>query len=101
LTPAHFAEFEKCYGDDPNGRGKRSESDSPEGRWRVFDLEEVKEHHYKLDAFKWLRDDEADDPGDLPEPEELITEAMEELQFALDDLADMQRFLEVGGGVDA
>ena len=20
LTPEHFAEFEKCYGDDPNGR---------------------------------------------------------------------------------
>ena len=28
LTPAHFAEFERCYGDDPNGVPKRSESDS-------------------------------------------------------------------------
>jgi hypothetical protein len=29
LTPEHFAEFEKCYGSDPNGRGKRKEKDSP------------------------------------------------------------------------
>ena len=34
---------------------------------------------------------------ELPEPEELITEAMEELQLALDDLADMQRLLEGNG----
>lgn len=25
LSPKHFAEFEKCYGDDPNGLSKRSE----------------------------------------------------------------------------
>ena len=57
-------------------------------------IDEIKEHHYKLDAFKWIRDEELDDPDDLPEPEELITEAMEELQLALDGLADMQRLLE-------
>ena len=89
LTAKHFAEFEKCYGDDPNGLSKRSESDSTEDRWRSFTIDEVKEHHYKLDAFKWIRDEELDDPDELPEPEELITEAMEELQLALDDLADI------------
>lgn len=97
LTPAHFAEFEKCYGGDPNGRSKRSETDSVEGRWRNFTLDEIKERHYKLDAFKWLRDEELDDPTELPEPEELITEAMEELQLALDDLADVQRLFEGNG----
>jgi type I restriction enzyme M protein len=98
LTAKHFAEFEACYGDDPNGRDKRSEDDSSERRWRSFTLDEIKRHHYKLDAFKWIRDEELDDPEDLPEPEELITEAMEELQLALDDLADMQRLIEVNGG---
>ena len=62
-------------------------------------IDEIKEHHYKLDAFKWLRDEELDDPDDLPEPEELITEAMEELQLALDDLADIQRLLEANGSL--
>jgi type I restriction enzyme M protein len=100
LTEKHFAEFEHCYGDDPNGRSKRTEDDSSEGRWRSFSLGEIQSQHYKLDAFKWLRDEELDDPGDLLEPEELITEAMEELQLALDDLADIQRLLEGNGSGD-
>ena len=41
-----------------------------------------------------------DDPDELPEPEELITEAMEELHLALDDLADIQRVLEGNGAGD-
>src|SRR6266496_2089584 len=97
LAAQHFAEFERCFGADPNGRSKRSEADSADGRWRPFTLDEIKEHHYKLDAFKWLRDEEADDPDELPEPEELVTEAMEELQLALDELADIQRLLEGNG----
>ena len=98
LTAAHFADFERCYGDDPNGRTKRSESDSPVGRWRSFTLDQVKERHYKLDAFKWIRDEELDDPDETQEPEELITEAMEELQLALDGLADIQNLLGFNGG---
>ncbi len=100
LTAKHFNEFEKCYGDDPNGLSKRSEKDSSQERWRKFSIDEVKEHHYKLDAFKWLRDEEVDDPNELPEPEELITEAMEELQLALDELADIQRLLEGNGAAE-
>jgi type I restriction enzyme M protein len=97
LSSAHFAEFEFCYGGDPNGASKRSESDSTEGRWRSFTIDEISAHHYKLDAFKWIRDEDLDDADDLPEPEEMITEAMEELQLALDDLADIQRLLEGNG----
>jgi type I restriction enzyme M protein len=100
LTAAHFTEFETCYGDDPNGNSKRAESDSTDGRWRRFTLDDIKTRHYKLDAFKWIRDDDLDDADELPEPEELVTEAMEELQLALDDLADIQRLLEGNGGVD-
>jgi type I restriction enzyme M protein len=98
LTASHFAEFEKCYGKDPNGRSDRSAADSPDGRWRKFAIDEIKARHYKLDAFKWIRDDELDNSGELREPEELITEAMEELHFALDDLGDIQRML--GNGAD-
>lgn len=66
----------------------------------MLSIEEIRAKHHKLDAFKWLRDEELDDPDELPEPEELIAEAMEELQLALDDLADIQRLLE-GNGVAA
>ncbi len=97
LSADHFAEFEACYGKDPNGGSKRSEADSAQGRWRSFSINEVKDRHYKLDAFKWIRDEEIDNPDELPEPEELMTEAMEELRLALDDLADVQRLLETNG----
>lgn len=97
LTEAHFAEFEKCFGADSNGRSKRTEKDSTGGRWRSFTIDEVKAHHYKLDSFKWIRDEELDDLDDLPEPEELITDAIESLQLALDDLADIQKLLEGNG----
>ena len=97
LMASQFAEFERCYGEDPNGRSKRSETDSADGRWRCFTIHQVKERHYKLDSFKWIRDEELDDPDELPEPEELITEAMEELHLALDDLADIQRLLDGSG----
>jgi type I restriction enzyme M protein len=96
LTPEHFTEFERCFGDSPNGQAKRNETDSPEGRWRVFNIDKIKVNHYKLDAFKWLRDED-DDTDELLEPEELVTEAMEELNLALDDLADIQRLLEGNG----
>ncbi|GAB1811851.1 class I SAM-dependent DNA methyltransferase [Mycobacterium sp. MUNTM1] len=101
LSPKHFAEFEKCYGDEPNGSSKRSEKQSIEGRWRSFTIDDIKAAHYKLDAFKWIRDEDLDDPDALAEPEELITEAMEELQLALDDLSDLQKLIEgCGNGVD-
>lgn len=101
LTAKHFAEFEACYGGDPNGQSARAESASPNGRWRRFTLDEIKDQHFKLDAFKWIRDEELDDPNDLPEPEELITEAIEELQLALDDLAGIQSLLDGNGELAA
>lgn len=94
LSRKHFIEFEACYGDDPNGRSKRKESDSKDGRWKSFTLGQIAENHYKLDSFKWIRDEDDFDPEDLPEPQELVTELMEELQLALDELSDVQLLLE-------
>ena len=98
LTPDRFNEFERCYGSDPTGLSKRREGTSKEDRWHGFTISEVRAEHFKLDAFKWLRDETLDDPDDLPEPDELISETMEELQLALDDLLDIQRLIESAGG---
>ena len=97
LTSSHFADFEKCFGTDPLGRSKRAEKQSTDDRWRPFEIDEIRKQHYKLDSFKWLRDEEADEPGDAQMPEELITEASEALRLALDQLADMQTLLENHG----
>lgn len=93
LTDAYFAEFERCYGTDPNGQAARREADSSEGRWRVFGIDEVKARDFKIDSFKWLRDEELDDPDNLGDPEELLSSAYVELQAALAELANLQKLL--------
>ncbi len=94
LTEAHFAGFELCYGDDPCGQATRSEADSAEERWRNFSLEEIIERGYKIDSFKWLRDEELDDPAEILDPGELISDAIAELQAAVTDLHELQKVLD-------
>lgn len=90
LTPAHFVEFEKCYGDDPNGRAKRKPSHSKDDRWRSFDIAEVREKAFKLDGFKWLKEESANDLDELPEPEELARRDNRPYEPAADLLARLQ-----------
>lgn len=93
LTPAHFASFERCYGDEAYGRATRSTADSPDDRWRPFALDEIIERGYKIDSFKWLRDNEIDDPDEILDPTELVTDAIAELQAAVSDLHKLQKLL--------
>jgi type I restriction enzyme M protein len=97
LTPAHFAEFEKCYGPNPDGRAKRKPADSKEDRWRSFSIAKVKERDFKLDSFKWLKEESLDDSDDVPEPEDLATEAISELEGAFEQLNAVLSLLENGG----
>jgi type I restriction enzyme M protein len=96
LAPAHFAEFEKCYGADPNGRARRRPEASTEDRWRCFSVEEVRQRGFKLDSFKWLKEESLDDADDLPEPDELATDAIAELKGALEELNAVLALLENG-----
>ncbi len=96
LTPQHFSDFERCYGKDPNGRARRSEADSKEGRWRCFGIAEVRERQFKLDGFRWLKDELLEDSDDLPEPEELATDAVQELGEAVSELNQLLALLEGG-----
>jgi type I restriction enzyme M protein len=96
LTPAHFAEFEKCYGANPDGRARRKPSDSKEDRWRSFSIAEVKERDFKLDSFKWLKEESLEDPDELPEPEELATDAIADLEAAVEELEGVLALLENG-----
>jgi len=94
LTPQHFAEFETCFGPNPNGSPKRDSKASKEDRWRSFTISEVKERDFKIDSLKWLKDDSLDDTNELPEPEELATDAIAELQYAVKDLNTVLSLLE-------
>lgn len=99
LTPQHFAEFEKCYGADPNGLSKRKDL-GPEGRFRKFDISEIKERNYKLDI-TWLRDESLEDSDELPEPQDLASEAITELEAVVDDLREIVALIEKEEGVEA
>ena len=87
LTIKHFAEFNKCYGADPNGLSKRMDL-GQEGRFRRFALKEIKQRNYKLDV-TWLKDESLEENGDLPEPQDLATEAITELEAVVDDLREI------------
>ena len=92
LTPQHFAEFEACYGADPNGRGKRKDQGET-GRFRKYHISDVKERGYKLDI-TWLKDESLEDADDLPEPEILAAEAITELEAAVDGLREVLALIE-------
>ena len=109
LSAEHLAEFERCFRDDPFGRAKRSEKHSPEGakgylgggRWRKFSIAEIRERSFKIDSLKWLRDESLEDASDLPEPEELATDAISELTAAVGELNEIVAMLENGNGGEA
>jgi type I restriction enzyme M protein len=92
LTKAYFEEFEQCYGDDPNGRAKRTDL-GIEGRFRCFSLDEIKARDYKLDI-TWLKDESLEDADDLPEPDYLASEAITELEAVVDSLKDILELIE-------
>ncbi len=97
LTAEHFAEFERCYGADPNGRAMRMPGDSKQDRWRTFSIDEVKNRDFKIDSLKWLKDESLDDGGEELEPEELATEAIFALELAVSELHAVLEMLEENG----
>jgi type I restriction enzyme M protein len=92
LTKEHFKEFEECYGKDPNGLSKRTDTGET-GRFRKFHLRDIKRHDYKLDI-TWLKDESLEENGELPEPQDLATEAITELEAVVDDLREIVALVE-------
>ena len=86
LTRGHFAEFEAAYAASPRiDQGEQ-------GRFRRFTREWIRARGDSLDI-AWLKDENAEDAADLPEPAELAREAMGELEGALAELQALLREL--------
>ena len=98
LSDAHFAEFEACYGKDPNGRSSRADLGET-GRFRPFAIADIKARDYKLDI-TWLKDESLESSDELPEPQDLATEAITELEAVVDDLREIVRLIEREEGVE-
>lgn len=94
FTRDHFIEFEKAYGDRPNGNSKRTDQ-GEEGRFRCFSREDLVQRNDNLDI-TWLRDENADHAEDLPEPEVLAAQIMENLGIAMQEMEELSTMLEGG-----
>jgi len=82
LVKSDFDEFIKLYKTDD--RSKRRESKKNE-RWESFKYDElIARDKTNLDIF-WLKDDSLEDTENLPAPEVLAQEIVEQLEAALDE----------------
>jgi len=85
LCDEHLREFVECY--KPCARHQRQETwseDNPEGRWRRYSREEIfKRDKTSLDIF-WLRDQSLGDLDNLPEPDAIAEEIIENLEAGLE-----------------
>ena len=91
LSYKHFEEFEKCYGLDPNGNGLRKDQ-GIEGRFRSFDIKDIKAQNYKLD-FSWLNDEVEDYYGGLSS-ENVVKETIDQVNDMLSELKEILNLLE-------
>ncbi|MBX3629071.1 MAG: SAM-dependent DNA methyltransferase [Nitrosomonas sp.] len=80
-----LSEFIQCY--NPENRHQRKQTwdaeKNPESRWRAFSYEElIVRDKTSLDVF-WLKDKSLTDLDNLPEPDELAEEIIENLEAGL------------------
>lgn len=93
-------EFVRLY--NPANRHERAATwseQNPEGRWRCYDYEElVARDKASLDIF-WLKDESLSDSDNLPAPEVIAQEIVDDLEAALEQfreiLADVGSVVEV------
>jgi type I restriction enzyme M protein len=91
LRPEDLKEFIDCY--NPLDRHKRkelwNEQRNPEGRWRKFSYEQiVARDKTSLDIF-WLKDKSLADLDNLPEPEVLAEEIVQNIEAALNSFREV------------
>ena len=98
LKRGDLDEFVKCY--NPENRHERKPTWSeknPDGRWRAFDYEElINRDKASLDIF-WLKDESLEESDNLPEPDVIAREIVEDLESALEQIKEIAEDLEGKG----
>ena len=95
MTDKDLEDFVACY--HPENRFERVETWSPEnpdGRWRCFDVEKdiLPRDKTSLDLF-WIKDKSLADLDNLPAPDVLAADIIENLQSALESFSELQAAL--------
>jgi len=85
LSRADLDDFVACY--NPSNRHQRTPAwseASPDGRWRAYNYDELlARDKVNLDIF-WLRDESLEDSANLPDPDVIAAEIVEDLEAALE-----------------
>jgi len=93
-------DFIACY--KPTNRNKRKETWSeknPEGRWRKFSYDEIiARDKTNLDIF-WLKDKSLADLDNLPDPDILANEIIENIEAGLESFKEIMGAINVDGEV--
>jgi type I restriction enzyme M protein len=78
-------EFVKCYNPANRHTRKATWSDKkPDGRWRAYDYDElIARDKASLDIF-WLKDDSLEDSANLPNPDIIAQEIVDDLESAIE-----------------
>lgn len=92
MTDADLQDFIRCY--HPENRYERTETYSeqnPDGRFRKFDVERdiLTRDKTSLDIF-WIKDKSLADLDNLPSPDELAADIIDNLQSALQSFSELQ-----------
>jgi len=95
LTKNNFKEFIKIFGKKPSIPSEKprenfvkkftKENKDKPCRLKCFSRKEIAEKDDSLDL-SWIRNDNDEDPSNLPEPDALINEAIEEMAGAINEL---------------
>ena len=93
---ADLEDFIHCY--NPANRHQRKETwseEKPDGRWRKYSYEEIiARDKTNLDIF-WLKDDTLTDLDNLPDPDILAGEIIDNIEAGL---ASFREIVEIVGG---
>lgn len=91
ITFSYLMDFVKCY--NPEDISKRKETWSvtnPDGRWKKYNYDEIiSRDKTNLDIF-WLKDKSYIDLASLSDPDMLISEIIEDLESALENLKSLK-----------
>ena len=94
MCDADLQDFISCY--NPENRHERKETwsnENPDGRWRKFSVDEIlKRDKTSLDIF-WIKDKSLADLDNLPDPDVLADDIIENLQSALESFQELKKQL--------
>ena len=94
MTDADLLDFIACY--NPENRYERKETwsdENPDGRWRRFSVDEIlKRDKTSMDIF-WIKDKSLADLDNLPDPDVLADDIIENLESALESFQELKKQL--------